>query len=179
MQATEPERILAQLGATAVTLTERERSALDDDGFVVLERIAGEAQIAAMRSAVDELLAASRRDLTKRHGGTLHLDDILDCSEAFDPAWTSPRLLAAEITQRIPIPTIGIGAGPHCDGQVLVLHDVLGLYPDAPPFAKRYANIGETATTALRTYADDVRAHTFPTERAKAKVTREANGYRA
>lgn len=86
--------------------------------------------------------------------------------------------LAAEITQRIPIPTIGIGAGPHCDGQVLVLHDVLGLYPDAPPFAKRYANLGEVATAALRAYAEEVRAHTFPTERARAKVTAEANGYR-
>jgi len=66
--------------------------------------------------------------------------------------------LAAEITQRIPIPTIGIGAGPSCDGQVLVLHDVLGLYPDAPPFAKQYAAIGEVATAALKAYADEVRA---------------------
>ncbi|HTD35590.1 MAG TPA: 3-methyl-2-oxobutanoate hydroxymethyltransferase [Candidatus Elarobacter sp.] len=87
--------------------------------------------------------------------------------------------LAGEITQRVPIPTIGIGAGPHCDAQVLVLHDVLGLYPDAPPFAKQYANLGEAATNALRAYAEDVRAHAFPTERAKAKVAREANGYRA
>jgi 3-methyl-2-oxobutanoate hydroxymethyltransferase len=86
--------------------------------------------------------------------------------------------LTAEITQRIPIPTIGIGAGPHCDGQVLVMHDVLGLYPDAPSFAKQFTNLGETATNALRTYAEEVRARTFPVER-KAKVSREANGYRA
>jgi 3-methyl-2-oxobutanoate hydroxymethyltransferase len=87
--------------------------------------------------------------------------------------------LAAEITQRVPIPTIGIGAGPHCDGQVLVLHDVLGLYPDSPPFAKQYATLAETATTALRAYADDVRTHTFPRERAKATVGRDGNGYRS
>jgi 3-methyl-2-oxobutanoate hydroxymethyltransferase len=85
--------------------------------------------------------------------------------------------ISAEITRRIPIPTIGIGAGPSCDGQVLVLHDVLGLYPDAPPFAKRYANLGEAATSALRAYADDVRTHAFPLERAK--VAREGNGYRS
>jgi 3-methyl-2-oxobutanoate hydroxymethyltransferase len=85
--------------------------------------------------------------------------------------------IAAEITQRIAIPTIGIGSGPHCDGQVLVLHDVLGLYPDAPPFAKQYATLGATAATALRAYADDVRGRAFPPERAKAAVL-EGNGYR-
>ena len=74
--------------------------------------------------------------------------------------------LAGEITERIPIPTIGIGAGPRCDGQVLVLHDVLGLYPDAPPFAKQYAALGEAATSALRAYADEVRSRTFPQARA-------------
>ncbi len=85
--------------------------------------------------------------------------------------------LAAEITHSVPIPTIGIGSGPRCDGQVLVLHDLLGLYPDAPPFAKRYANLGEAATAALRTYAEEVRTHTFPRERTKA-VARDGNGYR-
>jgi 3-methyl-2-oxobutanoate hydroxymethyltransferase len=85
--------------------------------------------------------------------------------------------LAAEITQRIAIPTIGIGAGPGCDAQVLVLHDVLGLYPDAPPFAKQYATLGEAATTALRTYAGDVRSRAFPRERTKAGTT-DGNGYR-
>ena len=86
--------------------------------------------------------------------------------------------LAADITQRVAIPTIGIGSGPRCDGQVLVLHDVLGLYPDAPPFAKPYATLAADATAALRAYADDVRAGTFPTARAAATSTREANAYR-
>jgi 3-methyl-2-oxobutanoate hydroxymethyltransferase len=84
--------------------------------------------------------------------------------------------LAGEITERIAIPTIGIGSGPRCDGQVLVLHDVLGLYPDAPPFAKQYASLAETATTALRTYAEEVRAHTFPLARNHAATN--ATGYR-
>lgn len=84
--------------------------------------------------------------------------------------------LAAEITERIAIPTIGIGSGPRCDGQVLVLHDVLGLYPDAPPFAKQYAHLAETATTALRSFAGEVRARTFPTERIPGE--RNAGSYR-
>ncbi|MDB5026497.1 MAG: ketopantoate hydroxymethyltransferase [Candidatus Eremiobacteraeota bacterium] len=85
-------------------------------------------------------------------------------------------VLAGEITQRIPIPTIGIGSGPFCDGQVLVLHDVLGLYPDSPPFAKQYATLADDATNALRSFAGEVRARAFPLERPAA--VREGNGYR-
>jgi 3-methyl-2-oxobutanoate hydroxymethyltransferase len=70
--------------------------------------------------------------------------------------------VAGEITAACSIPTIGIGSGPNCDAQVLVLHDVLGLYPEAPPFAKRYAELGRVATDALRAYADDVREAVFP-----------------
>ena len=84
--------------------------------------------------------------------------------------------ITAAITERIAIPTIGIGSGPDCDGQVLVLHDVLGLYPDSPPFAKQYATLGATATSALRAYADEVRARAFPA--ARQTVAREGNGYR-
>lgn len=69
---------------------------------------------------------------------------------------------AAELTAALTIPTIGIGSGGSCDAQVLVLHDVLGLYPDAPPFAKRYAELATAATSALRAYAEDVRSGTFP-----------------
>ncbi|MGH7756863.1 MAG: 3-methyl-2-oxobutanoate hydroxymethyltransferase, partial [Vulcanimicrobiaceae bacterium] len=58
--------------------------------------------------------------------------------------------IAAEITQTLRIPTIGIGSGPDCDGQVLVLHDLLGLYPTAPPFAKRYADLGTIVTDAVK-----------------------------
>ncbi len=69
---------------------------------------------------------------------------------------------AAEVTAELPIPTIGIGAGPSCDGQVLVLHDVLGLYPNPPSFVRRYADLGTIATDALRTYAEEVRTKRFP-----------------
>jgi 3-methyl-2-oxobutanoate hydroxymethyltransferase len=70
--------------------------------------------------------------------------------------------IGAEITQMLSIPTIGIGSGPNCDAQVLVLYDALGLYPDPPPFVKRYAELGAIATDALRTYASEVREGTFP-----------------
>jgi 3-methyl-2-oxobutanoate hydroxymethyltransferase len=65
--------------------------------------------------------------------------------------------VAREITNMLSIPTIGIGSGPYCDSQVLVLYDVLGMYPNAPSFVKRYADIGNVATEALRAYAADVR----------------------
>jgi 3-methyl-2-oxobutanoate hydroxymethyltransferase len=74
-----------------------------------------------------------------------------------------PSPVAAIVTERLSIPTIGIGAGPDCDGQVLVLHDVLGLYGDfKPKFAKRYADIGAQVEEALRTFDGEVRAGTFP-----------------
>ncbi len=83
--------------------------------------------------------------------------------------------VAADVTATLAIPTIGIGAGEACDAQVLVLHDVLGLYPDAPPFAKRYAEIATVATEALRAYANDVRDGTFPPARADGPSTGTAS----
>jgi len=75
-----------------------------------------------------------------------------------------PLDLAAEITERLTIPTIGIGAGPHCDGQILVLHDVLGLCDRyAPKFSKRYADLWTTASDAIAAYAGEVRSGAFPT----------------
>jgi 3-methyl-2-oxobutanoate hydroxymethyltransferase len=76
-----------------------------------------------------------------------------------------PLDLARRITGELSIPTIGIGAGPHCDGQVLVLHDVLGLFERfAPKFIKRYANLKEEALRAIRTYREEVEKGTFPSE---------------
>ncbi len=70
--------------------------------------------------------------------------------------------IARELTEKLSILTIGIGAGPHCDAQVLVMHDLLGMYPHSPPFAKRFAEIGHAATDALRAYADAVKTQSFP-----------------
>jgi 3-methyl-2-oxobutanoate hydroxymethyltransferase len=74
-----------------------------------------------------------------------------------------PTDLGAQITEAVKIPTIGIGAGPRCDGQVLVGHDLLGLFSDFQPrFVKRYANLAETVREAVRSYCDEVRDGTFP-----------------
>ena len=76
-----------------------------------------------------------------------------------------PAELGAKITATVSIPTIGIGAGPGCDGQVLVWHDLLGLYDGhAPRFVKQYADLAPTITSAVEEYAREVRAGSFPEE---------------
>jgi len=76
-----------------------------------------------------------------------------------------PRELAAQITRELRIPTIGIGAGPDCDGQILVIHDMLGLtFDQTPKFARKYANVGEVISNAVRGYCEDVRNGSFPSD---------------
>lgn len=85
-----------------------------------------------------------------------------------------PARLAAEITKRVSIPTIGIGAGPHCDGQVQVFHDLLGLFTDfAPKHAKRYAEVGQSIIGAVQAYANDVKEGRFPTDK-ESFLTKES-----
>ncbi|MCZ6464769.1 MAG: 3-methyl-2-oxobutanoate hydroxymethyltransferase, partial [Proteobacteria bacterium] len=75
-----------------------------------------------------------------------------------------PAPLAAEITADLCIPTIGIGAGVECDGQVLVMHDLLGLSEWSPSFVKHYANLGALASQAARHFAEEVENGKFPDE---------------
>jgi 3-methyl-2-oxobutanoate hydroxymethyltransferase len=77
-----------------------------------------------------------------------------------------PDDLARQITQKLPIPTIGIGAGPYCDGQVLVTSDLLGLSERMPPFAKSYANLRQVITQAVQDYSHEVRERQFPEEKS-------------
>jgi len=72
--------------------------------------------------------------------------------------------LAAKITQMIPIPTIGIGASPACDGQILVMEDMLGLNPSPPRFVREYAHLGRDIEAAVKAYAADVRGRRFPSQ---------------
>ncbi len=76
-----------------------------------------------------------------------------------------PMELSRKITEELSIPTIGIGGGPHCDGQVLVLHDVIGLFERfVPKFIKKYANLKDDALNAIMTYREEVEKGSFPTE---------------
>ena len=78
---------------------------------------------------------------------------------------TVPSEVAREVTAELRIPTIGIGAGPHCDGEVQVLHDLLGLYDRfSPKHARKYAELGRLMTEAIAAYAADVRSGAFPAE---------------
>ena len=76
-----------------------------------------------------------------------------------------PDVVGAAVTDALDVPTIGIGAGPSCDGQVLVFHDLLGLGSGTPPkFVRRYAEVGRIATEAIAAFADDVRSGKFPSD---------------
>lgn len=76
-----------------------------------------------------------------------------------------PAILADRITESVAIPTIGIGASPNCDGQILVVDDMLGLFAEFKPrFVKRFANLGDDGKAAIEAYADEVRARRFPAE---------------
>jgi 3-methyl-2-oxobutanoate hydroxymethyltransferase len=76
-----------------------------------------------------------------------------------------PDVVGAAATEALDVPTIGIGAGPACDGQVLVFHDLLGLGSGpVPKFVRQYAELGRLATEAVASFADDVRSGAFPGE---------------
>ena len=84
-----------------------------------------------------------------------------------------PTELAALITETVHVPTIGIGAGPQCDGEVQVIHDILGLFPDfTPKHTRRYAEVGKITHDAVAAYVSDVRNRAFPT--AKQSSTMDA-----
>jgi 3-methyl-2-oxobutanoate hydroxymethyltransferase len=70
--------------------------------------------------------------------------------------------LGRRITERVSVPTIGIGASAACDGQILVLEDMLGLSPRVPKFVKRFAELGPSIERAVKGYAEEVRARRFP-----------------
>ncbi|HVF17289.1 MAG TPA: 3-methyl-2-oxobutanoate hydroxymethyltransferase, partial [Steroidobacteraceae bacterium] len=87
-----------------------------------------------------------------------------------------PASVSQEITQRISIPTIGIGAGPHCDGEIQVFHDLFGLYTDFQPrHTRRYLNVAQDIVAASREFARDVASGAFPGPGQTSDLTAEAN----
>jgi 3-methyl-2-oxobutanoate hydroxymethyltransferase len=82
-----------------------------------------------------------------------------------------PAELARLVTERVSVPTIGIGAGPHCDGEVQVLHDILGLFPDfTPRHARRFGELGVAMSAAVTAYMSEVRERTFPTDKQSSTL---------
>ena len=86
-----------------------------------------------------------------------------------------PAKVAEAVTHRISVPTIGIGSGPHCDGEIQVFHDLFGLYTDFQPrHTRRYLNVADQISAAARRYADDVSARAFPGPEQTRDLTRES-----
>ena len=114
--------------------------------------------------SVHQLGGYARRGAEAREADEIVADALaLEQAGAFALVLESvPAALGRTITQRLGIPTIGIGAGPDCDGQVLVTSDMLGLLEKVPPFVKRYAELGHAIQTAAREFAADVREGRFP-----------------
>ncbi len=108
------------------------------------------------------------------------VDDALSLEEAgaFSVVLEAiPAPIAKRITERLAIPTIGIGAGVHCDGQVLVVHDMLGLFDRfTPKFAKRYVNLSELMLNAFGAYREEVSKGTFPTDQHSVHIDEKELG---
>lgn len=120
--------------------------------------------LGVLPQSVHQLGGYARRGVEAREADEIVADALaLEKAGAFAVVLESiPAALGRTITQRLGIPTIGIGAGPDCDGQVLVSADMLGLLDQVPPFVKRYAELGDVIRTAARAFAADVREERFP-----------------
>ncbi len=115
-------------------------------------------------------LGGFRRRSSSEAGQMMEEARLLQKAGAFAVVLESiPEETARTITEELSIPTIGIGAGPHCDGQVLVSYDAFGLFQEfVPSFVKRYANVGETMLSATQEYIADVRDGRFPPVRKES-----------
>lgn len=156
-------RFLAQAGMDAVKLEGGQRMAetvraIVDAGIPVQGHV-------GLLPQSEKAMGGLRVQGRTAAGARALLDDALALEEAgcFSIVIEGvPARLGAEISSRLSIPTIGIGAGPDTDGQVLVLHDILGLYERSPRFVKRYADLSRSIGDALRAFRDDVSTRRFP-----------------
>ncbi|MCB1021361.1 MAG: 3-methyl-2-oxobutanoate hydroxymethyltransferase [Bryobacterales bacterium] len=160
-------RLLQEGGAEAVKLEGGEAVAgvvarLTEIGIPVM------GHLGLMPQAVHQLGGFRRQARTEPEAERLIADALaLEKAGAFAIVLESiPHELARRVTAELAIPTIGIGAGPHCDGQVLVTQDMLGLYDEVPPFAKLYANLAKETVRAIEAYVTEVRSGEFPEERS-------------
>ena len=125
-------------------------------------------------------LGGFRRQATDQPSAERLIEDAhnLETAGAFAVVLESiPEEVALAVTRELTIPTIGIGAGPHCDGQVLVSYDALGLFDEfVPPFVKQYAQLGAEIVSAAQAYADDVRASRFPASQRDSSIPLAKHG---
>jgi 3-methyl-2-oxobutanoate hydroxymethyltransferase len=157
-------RLLQEGGAAAVKL-EGGRAVLDVVRRLVDVGIPVMGHLGLQPQSVHQVGGYAKRASEPREAAAL-LDDALALEQAgaFAIVLESiPSEVARTVTSRVAVPTIGIGCGPHCDGQVLVSYDMLGLFEgQVPPFVKQYANLAADVTTATRAYVDEVRAGVYP-----------------
>jgi 3-methyl-2-oxobutanoate hydroxymethyltransferase len=157
-------RILQEGRAAAVKL-EGGRAVLDTVSRLVDAGIPVMGHLGLLPQSVHQL-GGYRQQATEPVDADMLLDDALalEASGAFAIVLESiPAALAARVTARLRIPTIGIGAGPDCDGQILVSHDMLGLFDRfVPPFVTQYAQLAQTIDSATRAYIEDVRLGRHP-----------------
>ena len=159
-------RLIAETGAQAVKL-EGGRLMAPTIAFLVERGIPVMAHVGLMPQSVNGLGGFRAQGRTQSEE-TRIIDDAVAVSEAGAFAVVVEgtfEAVARQITTQIAIPTIGIGASPACDGQVLVTEDMLGLIDGhVPKFVKRFANLSEQVGLAVKTYADEVRTRQFPTD---------------
>ncbi len=156
-------RVLQETGCDAVKLEGGEPMAATIR-FLAERGIAVVAHIGLQPQSVKRLGGYGMRGGNERERAQLERDAtaVADAGAVAVVLEHIPADLAAAITSASPIPTVGIGAGPDCDAQVLVWHDLLGLSERNPPFAPAYAGIGRAITDAIERWSADVRAGRFP-----------------
>jgi 3-methyl-2-oxobutanoate hydroxymethyltransferase len=156
---------LLQEGRAAAVKLEGGRAVLDTVSRLVEVGIPAMGHLGLLPQSVHQL-GGYRRRATEPADAEILLDDALalEAAGAFAVVLESiPAALAARVTARLRIPTIGIGAGADCDGQILVSHDMLGLFDRfVPPFVTQYAQLATTIESATRAYVEDVRTGRHP-----------------
>jgi 3-methyl-2-oxobutanoate hydroxymethyltransferase len=168
-------RLVQQGGAAAVKI-EGAGPAIEAACRLVDVGIPVMAHLGLTPQHVHRLGGFRRQAVTPRDADRLVTDAVaLEHAGAFAVVLESvPDDVARRVTGELSIPTIGIGAGPHCDGQVLVGYDVLGLSESAPSFAKQYAALGDAIVRAAEQYVRDVREGAFPQAELKPAPSRTA-----
>lgn len=156
-------RLMAETGAAAVKLEGGAHMA-ETIGFLVARGVPVMAHIGLTPQSVNTLGGYKVQGREDGAAGLIADAQAVAAAGAFAVVLEKiPATLADRITAGIPIPTIGIGASAGCDGQILVVDDMLGLFTAfRPKFVKRYASLGEEGEAAIKAYADEVRARMFP-----------------